>query len=129
MMICNQCHSQTVMLLNAGFVCDCNVRSMAKIASPQVSRSLRRAVAFQRGESPRCDRCNNWDATRLVRCYLGCSHAQCALCADCTFSEATEGRRWDASQLNGFLAGPRPDQPLHPPGKPDDSRELARRLT
>jgi hypothetical protein len=127
-MSCTRCDSTIVMLLNADFVCDCNVRSLAKIASPEVVRSLRRAMALVRDEHPRCDRCNQWDAVRLVRCYLGCSHAQCALCAECTTEERQEQLAYGASVRNGGGL-PRPEAPgIHRPGRPDTRKELMGRL-
>lgn len=128
-MLCQTCDTETVMLLNADFVCDCNVRLMQRFASPKMVEYLRRAIAFQRAEFPSCDRCDAVDADGLVRCYLGCTHAECLACAGDTLDERKQGERWDASKLNGLLPGPRPRQPLHPVvGRVDAPGELLRRL-
>lgn len=127
-MICESCDTETVILLNVDFVCDCSVRRLEAIASAKVTETLRRAIAFQRSEYPSCDRCDAADADGLTRCYLGCTHAQCMACARLTNEERRQQDRWHAYRLNGLLPGPRPAQPLHPAGRIDSPRELIRRL-
>jgi hypothetical protein len=128
-MTCKTCASKIVMLPSIDFVCDCNVRSVKRIASPETATSFRRAVAFLRGEEPRCDRCNVWDAVRLVECHLGCFHAQCQVCAGCTIDDTNAMRTYTEGRRNGAGCYVRPPQPrMHPPGHPDSMAALIGRL-
>lgn len=60
-----------------------------------------------------CDRCTPGMALYVVRCYLGCWHAQCLGCAEQTEREALAERVCAARDLTAPASPPSPDDPRH----------------
>jgi hypothetical protein len=99
--ICNKCRTDMV-VVDAAYVCDCNVRFFANEGASDESNRLRQAIALLRGNPAICDRCHREDAYRMVRCYTGCEHAQCGGCANETRDDAiAEGAYGRRPQLQG----------------------------
>lgn len=88
---CNRCHNDMV-VVDSKYQCECDVRHLAGGGAMDEANRVRQAITLLRGQAAICDRCTRERADRLVRCGVGCQHAQCWDCAAHTKSEAIAER-------------------------------------